>query len=32
MFTYRVYAEIENQSDEWRNSWTRVIRLFSVKF
>ena len=28
--SYHLYFEIENQSGEWRNSWTRVIRLFRV--
>ena len=28
--SFHTYWEIESQSGEWRNSWTRVIRLFSV--
>lgn len=28
--TFHTYLEIESQSGEWKNSWTRVIRLFSV--
>ena len=28
--SYHLLFEIENQSGEWRNGWTRVIRLFRV--
>lgn len=28
--SFHTYLEIDNQSGEWRNSWTRVIRLFRV--
>lgn len=28
--SFHTYLEIESQSGEWKNSWTRVIRLFRV--
>lgn len=28
--SYHSYSEIESQRGEWRNTWTRVIRLFRV--
>lgn len=30
--SYHTYFEIENQKGEWKNGWTRVIRLFRVDF
>ena len=30
--SYHSYFEIENQKGEWKNNWTRVIRVFRVCF
>ena len=30
--SYQSYFEIENQKGEWKNNWTRVIRVFRVCF
>lgn len=30
--TFSKYSEIESKRGEWKNGWTRVIRLFSVIF
>lgn len=28
--SFRTYLDIESQKGEWKNSWTRVVRLFKV--
>lgn len=29
-YTYQNYCEIDNQKGEWKNEWSRVIRVFKV--
>ncbi len=29
--SYKIYYEVENQKGDWKNNWTRVIRVFKVK-
>lgn len=29
--SFKTYYEVENQKGDWKNNWTRVIRVFKVK-
>ncbi|MBR6068706.1 MAG: hypothetical protein IKP45_13020 [Bacteroidales bacterium] len=31
-YSYNNYCEIDNQKGEWKNEWSRVIRVFKVDF